>query len=1351
MSNAVVDRNLLFGILALQMDFISYKALIDALRNWSTHRDKSLGQILVERGGLSAARRELLEPLVDEHVRQHNDDPAASLAALSSLSESTVDWKQIQDPEIQDSLAARQAVRDAAATDGDPQRRSDRASPGTERFRVLRPHARGGIGEVFLAFDNELNREVALKEIQSRHRRDESHRERFVREAEVTGGLEHPGIVPVYSLGHHADGRPFYAMRFIRGDSLQEAIERFHAGPQPAIPEVPDNINSPTVIGEAPPVPADNTAPTRHRVTPREQFGSIEFRKLLGRFIDVCHAIEYAHSRGVLHRDLKPGNIMLGKYGETLVVDWGLAKIAGNSDRITNTEEATLVPSSGSSLEQTADGSVIGTPAYMSPEQAAGKLEQLGTATDVYSLGATLYHLLTGRAPFDKLRLKQLLAAVRKGEFPHPLEINPYVPRALAAICLKSMALRPEDRYASTAEIAEDVEHWLADEPVSACPDSAIAGMGRWFRKHRAWALSGTAALAGIAVVATIAAVWINWQKDLIARQERAATDLSRRNEALAADKTRLATLESAARQKSDRNAAAAIRQTKLARRHLYSAHLNLVQNTWEDARIGEMMARLQSWRPPQKPSIPDSNADTPRDPIPGTEEDLRGFEWRYWDRTVNAWLMNLREASASHAMAFRADGTQLISGGQGPLRVWNLVKGQLERTIDRHTSVTACLAVTADGQQIATATADGTVRVFDASTGQQTQIFDQDIKTRPGGVFFTPALAFSPDGERLASVRYGALVKVWNVTTGKELLSLKTGDNPGVNFVTFSPDGQTLVVAVGTLVQLRNAQTGQEIRTLTGHTGIVSTLAFRPDGRTLVSASRFNALLEPDVEVKEWDLATGRESGAWKKRNRNSEFATMMTFSPDGKRLAAAVNQEITVWDVSSSQEVLTLKGHPARVHGLAFSPNGTCLASSADDRTLKLWDAREGQEPTTLAAETYLFGSPTFNSVAFSPDGTQLAMCGDTLTVKIWNTVTRQEVFTLKGHKNRVVSLAFSPDGTRLATGSSDQTVKIWDPKTGRELRTLTGHAGGVTSVAFSPGGDRVASASYDQTVKIWDPETGTELVSWNGKHGIILSVAYHPKAQEVATSGQDQIVRTWDASTGQVIHSFSGHSQVVPSLTYDSEGRRLASASLDQTLKIWDATLGREILTLRGHTQGVTSVAFAPDGERLASGSDDRTVKVWDPISGQETLTLKGHSEEIRNVTFDRDGTRLASVGNNYLVKIWDARPRTPALIDEQRAVSLIWTLSDRGLSKADLLNSISSDFSLPLAVRDRATSLAGPFADLSEQQAVELVRDLKSQCTTRTQVLVAIRHSRSISEGVRLRATEIANALPENLQQ
>jgi len=334
MSDARTDRDMLLGILALQMGFISRDQLISGVNAWVFDKTRDLDAILRKQGALREDTHALLSALLEKQLELNEGDAEKSLASLSSIGSLRDDLRSIADPQIAATLSIVSADRADPTSEGRESSSIGTSTSSGTRFRILRPHAWGGLGEVSVAHDDELNREVVLKEIQERLADDDNSRSRFVLEAEITGGLEHPGIVPVYGLGQYADGRPFYAMRFIRGDSLQEAASAFHN--------------------------AENLSASDR---------SLQLRKLLGRFVDVCQAIEYAHSRGVLHRDLKPGNIMLGKCGETLVVDWGLAKPKGHEDRDVEGETA-LTPRSGSSIVRTQIGSAIGTPAYMPPEQA---------------------------------------------------------------------------------------------------------------------------------------------------------------------------------------------------------------------------------------------------------------------------------------------------------------------------------------------------------------------------------------------------------------------------------------------------------------------------------------------------------------------------------------------------------------------------------------------------------------------------------------------------------------------------------------------------------------------------------------------------------------------------------------------------------------------------------------------------------------------------------------------------------------------------------------------------------------------------------------------------------------------
>jgi serine/threonine protein kinase len=350
------------------------------------------------------------------------------------------------------------------------------------RFQLKRLHRAGGLGKVWVGLDQQLNREVAIKEIRDDFAQDECSRARFFDEAVITSQLEHPGIVPVYGLGQREDGRPYYAMRLMRGKSLKQAINEYYQSDWKA-------------LGPA--------------------ARAVGLRRLLGHFLDVCNAVHYAHGRGILHRDLKPSNVMLGEYGETVVIDWGLAKHLDTAPEMElHNDQIDLglgtKTDSGQAREATAAGRVLGSPAYMSPEQAAGNSQELSAATDVYGLGATLYTCLTDKAPFEAETTEDLLAQVRSSQLISPRAVNHEVPAPLAAICMKAMQASPEERYASARELADDVEHYLADEAISAKSDSVVDTWRRFARRNQAIVRAAVVGLISIATIAVIAAFVIN-------------------------------------------------------------------------------------------------------------------------------------------------------------------------------------------------------------------------------------------------------------------------------------------------------------------------------------------------------------------------------------------------------------------------------------------------------------------------------------------------------------------------------------------------------------------------------------------------------------------------------------------------------------------------------------------------------------------------------------------------------------------------------------------------------------------------------------------------------------------------
>jgi serine/threonine-protein kinase len=496
------DRNLLFGLLALQNGLINQVQLVAAFQAWTLDKARGLADHLVGRGDLDADDKSAVDELVARHIRKHGGDVEKSLAAIPAGRSTRDSLARVDDPDVKHTLAR----LGSPSTQHDDDRTATYAvgtvTSAGQRFRLLRPHARGGLGAIFVALDSELHREVALKQILEDHADDPTSRQRFLLEAEVTGGLEHPGIVPVYGLGTYDDGRPYYAMRFIRGGSLKEAIEHFHA-----------DLALKLDAGRR----------------------SLELRKLLRRFVDVCNAIDYAHSRGVLHRDIKPGNVIVGRHGETLVVDWGLAKATGKAEP--GAEERTLTPSSASGSAETLPGSALGTPAYMSPEQARGELENLGPRSDVYSLGATLYCLLTGRSPQERDDIGELLRRVQRGDFPSPRQIDPTLDPALEAVCLKAMATNADERYASCRALADDVERWMADEPVGAYREPVSRRARRWMKRNRMAVATATAALlAGFVGLTAVLVVQTQAKADIA----RALASETRANAALADANTKV-------------------------------------------------------------------------------------------------------------------------------------------------------------------------------------------------------------------------------------------------------------------------------------------------------------------------------------------------------------------------------------------------------------------------------------------------------------------------------------------------------------------------------------------------------------------------------------------------------------------------------------------------------------------------------------------------------------------------------------------------------------------------------------------------------------------------------------------
>jgi len=462
----VTDLNLLFGILAVQADLITQSQFVEACAVWSAKKSRALADILVERGWLAGEDRALVDRLVGQKLKKHSGDAVASLA-------------EVLPPAIRATLVGfgDEDINSTLAPDG-PQRLSTLGNPGESsrgKYTMTRLHATGGLGRVWLAHDAGLDRDVAIKELLPNRSASAEALARFLREARITGQLEHPGIVPVYELlSDPALPSPIYTMRFIRGATLAEAFADYH----------------------------------RNRLSGR--VGPLELREMLGAFVSICQAVAYAHSRRVIHRDLKPANIVLGEFGEVMVLDWGIAKVLGEADPHDPAATVLTVMPIAVDIASTQAGSILGTPSYMAPEQAQGRIDAIDERTDVYGLGAILYELLTGRTPFEGASVTEILAdVIGKNPVP-PGSISTGVAKALEAICMKCLQKKREDRFAGPKEIAAEVQRYLADEPLLTYRDSVRVRAARWMRHHKTLTASSAVGVLVALPILTLALILVS-------------------------------------------------------------------------------------------------------------------------------------------------------------------------------------------------------------------------------------------------------------------------------------------------------------------------------------------------------------------------------------------------------------------------------------------------------------------------------------------------------------------------------------------------------------------------------------------------------------------------------------------------------------------------------------------------------------------------------------------------------------------------------------------------------------------------------------------------------------------------
>ena len=988
------------------------------------------------------------------------------------------------------------------------------------RFEIRRELGRGGFGVVHLAFDPRLGREVALKVPHAQVFADPELHGRFQREARAAAGLDHPNIVPVYEAGE-VDSVGYIALAYCPGITLHDWLRRRI-----------DSISGPAIA---------------------------EFMATL------AGAIHHAHEQGVIHRDLKPANVLLGG-------DWADApgyahqppSLAAFAPKIT---DFGLAKQLDSEMTQTHTGTIAGTPCYMAPEQTGRPGSEIGPATDVYSLGALLYELLTGRAPFQGETVLDTLDQVRNMDPIPPRRLRPGIPRDLEIICLKCLEKDPGRRYASAKLLEEDFRRYLGGRSIVARPTGPISQMAKWARRRPA--VAALVAVSGLAAIVLIGS-------DMYIRAKNRETEQALKGEIEARRQlTKTLARESQA---------------------LYFHRIRLAQATLADGNVRQAERYLQT--------------------AASSDSDLIGWEWHYLKHLSRSEQIEFRHPRSVQDVALTHDGSRAASistDGQG--MVWNTSSGEVQwrftgtaATGPRHRRLAfsgggqylACgnhetnvvTVYAADGKELyrvrgcqSSFTASDSelatidmppeqVRIYSAASGEQLRSYLLQTGTMA---------ALASDGASLTvAMTEGGTIRVRRLPGGEESVIGSISNSPAVLAVS---GGHVAAGMADGHLHVWEIEGGTQVCDIRAHVGMVETLNFHPQGKQIATADTLGT-------IKVWDLQ-GREQRSFPG---HGYVIRHLAYSGDGRKLASASGDStVRIWDATRDPRAIVFREHPSFAFAIAFSPDGQQLASSGAGQSLHLWNSSTGEVLRTLTERV-----ENIRKLAYSADGQELIGTNGRGQVSVWDVASGKLVRSWPGEPgDNLLSVALGPNGVLAAAESGNRAaVIVRDTTDGHVIATLP-QSSPASCVEFSPDGSRLAIAAADHSIGLWEIKTGRLLHTLRGLTENIHCLAFSHQGKRLASGGQDRLVRIWDLDTGRQILAIDnpwGRSNLY-ALAFSPDDRRLAGGKLDASVLLWDAATGQEVIELPCQGFGVTSLAFEPGGRRLAAIINDGTVMVWD----------------------------------------------------------------------------------------------------------------------------------------------------------